>query len=196
MIVLFALQIWIAGESVADYRYNSKSCHYREKYLDTGDRGFFFQGELYICGREKDILIIRGRNIDPAPLEQVVSEMAEIRSGCVAIFPLRDEAKGEEFPTLVAELKNSQRMENVDVTELKSKIHNLILEKFQIHLGQILLVESGSLPRTSSGKIQRRMCRQIFLQGSINRGPGRARFKALMAIIRGKFYQWYTELFR
>ncbi|WP_048751268.1 fatty acyl-AMP ligase, partial [Crocosphaera watsonii] len=134
-------------------------------FLRTGDLGFFKDGELYITGRMKDLIIIRGTNHYPQDLEWTVQHLNPVfRSDYGAAFSV--EVDGEEQLVVVQELE--RRSGELDFEQLLGDIRQEIAEEHEIQTYAIVLAKSGTVLKTASGKIQRRACRQNFLNGSIN----------------------------
>jgi len=133
-------------------------------WLKTGDVGFIYQGELYLCGREKDLVIIRGRNHDPAFIEQGLEGVQGMRAGCAAAFAVRPEGSDTEEIVVVAEL---QKDNEVSESVLRSNCIEAIQEETGLQVSDLQLVVAGTLPRTSSGKIRRSRTRQLYLAGEL-----------------------------
>jgi amino acid adenylation domain-containing protein/non-ribosomal peptide synthase protein (TIGR01720 family) len=133
-------------------------------YLRTGDLGFVRSGELFVTGRVKDLIIIRGRNLYPHDLELAVEQSHEtLRTGGAAAFSL--DVEGEERLVVVQELEARRRADLPAVIEL---IRQTLAEEFEVQPYAILLVKAGSVPKTSSGKIQRSACRARFETGAFD----------------------------
>jgi fatty-acyl-CoA synthase len=130
-----------------------------EVWLHTGDLGYVADGGLYICGRIKDIIIIRGRNFYPQDIEWVVSELPGIRRGNVVAFGV--DVDGEEQLVICAEAFQS------DAAGLTEQITQSIAAQVGLAVHKVEIVPQGSLPRTSSGKPQRRKTKQMFLEGAL-----------------------------
>jgi acyl carrier protein len=135
-------------------------------YLRTGDLGVIYQGDLYVTGRIKDLIVIRGRNHYPQDIE-LTAEAGHpaLRPGCSAAFAVAGEEA--ERVALVAEINREQR-NSVDMNEVAESIRQAILMEHEIDISAIALIRPGSLPKTSSGKIQRSAIRSAFLNGSLN----------------------------
>ncbi|HVH45515.1 MAG TPA: fatty acyl-AMP ligase [Labilithrix sp.] len=132
-----------------------------ETWLFTGDLGYMVDGEVFICGRLKDMIIVRGRNFYPNDLEWVVSELPSVRRGNVVAFGV--DVDGEEQLVVAAEAFQS------DAEALKQTIAQAILANFSLATHDVVIVPQGTLPRTSSGKPQRRKTRQLYLDGTLSR---------------------------
>ena len=134
-------------------------------FLRTGDLGFIHEGELFITGRIKDLMILWGRNFYPQHLEKTVEESyPALRSNCGAAFSI--EINGEEKLVIAHEVERSY-LRNLNVDEVVAAIRlNMALE----HIAEVyavVLLKTGSIPKTSSGKIQRSLCKAKFLEGSL-----------------------------
>jgi acyl-CoA synthetase (AMP-forming)/AMP-acid ligase II len=139
-------------------------------FLRTGDLGFVSGGELFIAGRSKDLIIIRGRNLYPQDLEAAAERShPAARPGCGAAFAV--EREGEERLIVVQEL-DRRRME--EAPAVADAIRRVLAEEHEVQAQEVVLVRAGGIPKTSSGKIQRHACRAAYLAGSLDvvRGGG------------------------
>lgn len=159
---------------------------FQDGWLHTGDLGYVADGEVYICGRLKDIIIIRGRNYYPQDVEWVVSELPGVRRGNVVAFSVTVNTEahsevhsgfeigaGEEQLVICAEAFQA------DAAGLIEAIASSVSAELGLAAHKIEIVPQGALPRTSSGKPQRRKTKQMFLDGAFARpaqaaGGGRA----------------------
>ena len=139
----------------------SPSDNARETWLHTGDLGYLVDGHLFVCGRLKDIIIIRGRNYYPTDIEWAISELPGVRRGNVVAFGV--EVDGEEQLVIAAEAHQS------DAAGLLDAITSAIASQIGLSVHKVEIVPQGSLPRTSSGKPQRRKTKQMFLDGTLPR---------------------------
>jgi fatty-acyl-CoA synthase len=130
-------------------------------WLYTGDLGYLVEGEVFICGRLKDMIIVRGRNFYPSDLEWVVSELPGVRRGNVVAFS--SDVDGDEQLIIAAEGMSAE------AENLKTAIAQRINADFALTPHEVLIVPQGTLPRTSSGKPQRRKTRQLYLDGTLAR---------------------------
>jgi acyl-CoA synthetase (AMP-forming)/AMP-acid ligase II len=172
-------EVWVAGPHVAQGYWGNPEATasaFRARtadggarcWLRTGDLGFLDEdGELYITGRIKDLIIIRGINHYPQDIEETVQDChAALRRDCGAAFSVPDH-NDEEQLVLVQEVERTFRRQIV-VEEIIASIREAIVKEHEIAAREIVLVRTGSLPKTTSGKIQRRLTRQMFLAGTLS----------------------------
>lgn len=132
-------------------------------YLRTGDLGFFDGGELYVTGRRKDLIIIRGRNHYPQDIEETVQKAYPgLRPGCSAAFSV--DVDGEESLVVVQEVGPTF---DGNVEQALAAIRRAIAQGHELQTHGVVLLKQGSLLKTSSGKIQRRGCKASFLAGTL-----------------------------
>jgi acyl-CoA synthetase (AMP-forming)/AMP-acid ligase II len=172
-------EVWVAGPHVAQgYWRNPEATAsvFRARtasgdaqyWLRTGDLGFIDEdGELYITGRIKDLIIIRGINHYPQDIEETVQDChAALRRHCGAAFSVPDHNHEEQL-VLVQEVERTFRRQ-IAIEEIVASIREAITREHQIAAREIVLIRTGSLPKTTSGKIQRRLTRQMFLAGTLS----------------------------
>jgi acyl-CoA synthetase (AMP-forming)/AMP-acid ligase II len=176
-------EIWASSPSIAQGYWNRPEETTRSfvagsggdtrKYLRTGDLGFLRSGELYITGRLKEMIIVNGRNHYPADIERTVeATSAALQPGCTAAFGV--EMSGEERVVVAAELRRTHLGEwknhgygesHFDTTFFE--IQAAVSEHHDLRIVNFMFLRPGALPKTSSGKIQRSLCRQRFLDGTL-----------------------------
>jgi fatty-acyl-CoA synthase len=157
-------EITFAGPSVTGGYFRAPeptAAAYRDGWLHTGDLGFLDGGEVYVCGRLKDLVIVRGRNYFPQDIEWVAAEVEGVRRGNVVAFASQDEEREEQL-VVVAEALSS------DAAGLPERIAAAVLRAVGVAPWKVVLVAQGSLPRTSSGKPQRRKTRELFETGGLS----------------------------
>ena len=137
-------------------------------WLDTGDRGYLANNELYITCREKDMIIRAGRNLFPYDLEAAVGEIDAIRKGCVAVFGSTDKLTGTERIVVVAERRGQGSQ---DDSAICREIQKQAQRIFGTPVDDIALVAPFSVLKTSSGKIRRTACRERYELGEIETKP-------------------------
>jgi fatty-acyl-CoA synthase len=130
-----------------------------DRWLNTGDLGYFADGSLYITGRAKDLMIINGRNIWPQDLENLAELQPEVRPTDASAFSVPG-TDGAELPVLVVVCRELDR---AALTSLADRLHEAIAAEFGINC-LIELVPPHTLPRTSSGKLSRSIARKEFLE--------------------------------
>lgn len=168
-------EFWLAGRSVAS-GYWGKPDETEQTFqavladsgdgpfLRTGDLGFLHDGEIYVTGRRKDLIIIRGRNLYPQDIELTAEQAHDVlRAAGGAAFSV-DQGGGEEL-VIVHEVDRAARQ--VDLEEVSVAIRQAIAEQHDVFAGQVALVRAGGVPKTSSGKVQRQQCRTAFLTGAL-----------------------------
>ena len=137
------------------------------KYLRTGDLGFFHQGELYITGRLKDMIIIRGSNYYPQDIEFVAeASHTALRANASAAFSV--EVNNEEKLVIVVEVERTA-IKDLNVDEVCDAIRQQVSEEFELEVYGIQLIRTASILKTSSGKIQRKACKEGFLDKSLQK---------------------------
>jgi acyl-CoA synthetase (AMP-forming)/AMP-acid ligase II len=134
-------------------------------FLRTGDLGFMRDGELYITGRLKDVLIVRGCNYYPQDIEGTVEAAhPAIRRSAVAAFSVTDSL--EEQVVVIAEIERTQ-MRTVQVPDLLRAIRARVIEEHGLPLKDVVFLRPGTLSRTTSGKVRRRHCRTLYLSDQL-----------------------------
>jgi acyl-CoA synthetase (AMP-forming)/AMP-acid ligase II len=160
-------EIWIASPSIAQGYWNkpnetTQAFHLYTSdtaegpFLRSGDLGFLWENELYLTGRSKDLIIIRGRNLYPQDIELTVAQSHEVlRADAGAAFSI--DVQGEEQLVVINEVERTYRY--VDSKTVMSGAVRAIAETYEIQPYRVLFIKMGTLPRTSSGKVQRHLAR-------------------------------------
>lgn len=186
-------EIWLAGPSVAEGYWNNPAAteqtfgaHLADTgegpFLRTGDLGFLHQGQLYITGRLKDLIIIRGRNYYPQDIEVTAEEShPALRPGCGAAFTV--ELNGQERLVVVQEVQRHYREPDVD--EVSQAIRGAVAEEHGLQIYAVVLLKTGTIPKTSSGKIQRHACRDDFVAGRLE-AVGRS-------VLSDSYFDWSED---
>ena len=130
-------------------------------WLDTGDLGFVDQGQLYVCGRAKDVVIIRGANHAPQEFEECLDDLPGVRTGCAVAVGHVDPVAQEEGLWVFAETTDDAP------DDLETRISAAIVSRTQVKPQRVQLVAPGTLPRTSSGKLRRGEALRLALAGEL-----------------------------
>lgn len=167
-------EIWVSGPSVAKGYWNQPELTQATfcadldgdgPFLRTGDLGFLSNGELYVTGRQKDLLIFRGQNHYPQDIEATVAQChPALKSGYGAA--ISRVVAGEERLVIVQEVERSYRR-NLNLGEIITAVRQAIAQDHELMTHGLYLLKPGSIPKTSSGKIQRQACRQALLNDSL-----------------------------
>ena len=169
-------EVWVGGEDVAQGYWQNKEATEQTfraytkggqgPYLRTGDLGFMHQGELYFSGRHKDLIIIRGQNHYPQDIELTAGKAhAALNTGLGAAFSV--ERDKQERLIVVYEVHRTA-MRKLDIDEVARTVRSAISERHDLMLDALVLIKPGTLTKTSSGKIQRSGCKQVYLNDGLN----------------------------
>lgn len=170
-------EIWVAGESVSTGYWNQPELTATvfnqrlpgddsKAYLSTGDIGFFRDGELFVVGRLKDLIVINGANHAPHDLEREVQlSHAAVNNGGCAAFSIEGEVT--DLLVVVAELRREWVRRSHEWPAIISSIRTAIRQSHDLAVFEVVLIRPGALPRTSSGKVRRRQCRAEYLANSL-----------------------------
>jgi natural product biosynthesis luciferase-like monooxygenase protein len=168
-------EIWIQGPNVARGYWNKPEETGRTfggllasgdegKFLRTGDLGFIDEGDLFIVGRIKDLIIINGRNHAPEDIESaLVSRLPSVRPGTLAAVSV--DAGEREVVVIVIEARDSR---GLDIEEAAALTRRVVAEAIGIQVHTVAFIQPGSIPKTSSGKVQRYLCKRGYLEGSLD----------------------------
>jgi acyl-CoA synthetase (AMP-forming)/AMP-acid ligase II len=180
-------EIWISGDSIARgywdrpdetaHTFQARLANSEDgPFMRTGDFGFVHEGELFVTGRLKDLIIVDGRNLYPQDIEATVEQAhPAVRSGCVAAFSV--DLDGEERVIVAAEVERNfilaQKQNGADGAvkarqELVNAVRRAVAEQHDVRVQAVVLLKTGHIPKTSSGKIQRHACRAGFLADSLD----------------------------
>jgi len=142
-----------------------------EPWLHTGDLGYLKGGRLFVCGRLKDIIIVRGRNYYPSDVEWAVGELPPVRRGNVVAFGAPIDAQGRVSADGVGDEQLIVCCEGTssEAPALREAIARCVADQFGLTVHEVVVAPLAALPRTSSGKPQRRKTRQMYLEGSLPR---------------------------
>ena len=141
----------------------------RDGWLHTGDLGYQVDGELFVCGRIKDLIIVGGRNYYPTDVEWAAAEVPGVRTGNVVAFGLVAPGGGAERVVLCAETRHPP----AQYVALGHAVRAHVMQATGLRLDEVLLLPPGTLPKTSSGKLQRSKTREAYLRGTLADGARR-----------------------
>jgi fatty-acyl-CoA synthase len=154
-------ELLLRGTSVTPGYYKREAATralFEDDWLCTGDLAYILDGQLIICGRIKDVIIVGGRNVFPEDIERAVGGLDNVRAGNVIAFGMEG-YKGKESVVVVAEV----RTDGADADTVSYDIHHRTLEVCGLPPRDVMLVQPGTLPKTSSGKLQRAKCKELYL---------------------------------
>jgi fatty-acyl-CoA synthase len=181
--------LWFRGPSAAAGYYRNPSATQKllplgppaneEEFawVDSGDRAYRADGEIYVTGRVKDIIIKGGRNLYPHEIEEMAARVEGIRKGCIVAFGSKDEGSGTEKLVVVAEVRERDRRK---LAAISAAVTEQVSSGLGLPPDRVELVPPGSIPKTSSGKLRREETRQLFVKGLLSEG----RRPAWMQILR------------
>ena len=169
-------EIWVSSASVAQGYWQQPEVSKRSfqaytdsgkgSFLRTGDLGLIKEGQLLITGRLKELIIINGLNYYPQDIENTVtSSHSSLRPNSGAVFSIL--IHGQEKLVIVQEV-NHHSLGKLNIDEITGNICQAVMQNHELSVYDLVLLKSGKLPKTSSGKIQRQVCRSKFLQGTLH----------------------------
>ena len=161
-------ELLLRGTSVTPGYYkrpDATAALFRDGWLCTGDLAYIVDGELVLCGRIKDVIIVGGRNVFPEDIERTVAQIEGVRAGNVISFGVEG-YKGKESVVVVAEVRPNVASNGADsdvMSALRHDVHQRTIDVCGLPPRDVMLVKAGTLPKTSSGKLQRAKCRELYL---------------------------------
>lgn len=161
-------EVWVRGPSLMREYLNQPQATravLKDGWLNTGDLGFVYRHELYVTGRAKDVLIVRGANHAPDEIEAAVSELDQVRTGCAAAVGYLPQTGDREEVWLFVEPSRGWR--HAERGDLEEVCRHQVLAHTGIAIDRLEVLEPRTLPRTSSGKIRRRRTLELFLAGEL-----------------------------
>ena len=194
-------EIWVQGPSVAQgywdqpqltrhsFKAQIEDDPHGGLFLRTGDLGFVLEGEIYITGRSKDLIILRGRNLYPQDIERAVQvNVPGMRKGAGAAFTV--EGEGEQKLVIAQEVSRTH-LRKIDVDRAMNQIRLAVFKHQEVRVHTVVLVSPGGCPKTTSGKIRRSACRNLFLKKQlpiINRLDCDESYETSSAILTGTIF--------
>jgi fatty-acyl-CoA synthase len=173
-------QIVVEGPSVAKGYFGDEAttaATFQNGRVRTGDLGYFADGHLYVCGRSKDLIILRGRNYYPQDIEKIISDIEGVRTSQVAVFTCARNGNGHagaDVPTgddrlvAVAEVSKAEFAQDA----MRRAIVSAVQERIGLKVDEVHFLRRGELPKTSSGKVRRRETRARLVAGTLQLATG------------------------
>ncbi|MEM9212770.1 MAG: AMP-binding protein [Cyanobacteria bacterium P01_F01_bin.150] len=208
-------EVWVTGNSVAqgywqradetEAVFNGRVEDRQESFLRTGDLGFISQGDLYITGRIKDVIIVRGQNHYPQDIEAAIAAChPALRQGHGAVFSVEcigaDGQSGQQQIVVVQEVERTWVRKLKDealTTDIMAAMRAAVSHSHALQIGAIALVKPNGIPKTSSGKIQRQQCKTDWLAGELAgviKAEGRRQKAELKAEVKAEGRRQKAEL--
>ncbi|PHQ36617.1 AMP-binding protein [Rhodopirellula bahusiensis] len=168
-------EIWLAGPSIASGYWKREEVNAEvfgatladgdssEKFLRTGDLGFVHDGEIYVTGRSKDVVILRGRNLFPQDIEATVKGLLQANVlQCAAVA-----TTGRTGDALTVAAEVSRHVDSEELPDIVRHIRRAIIDDHEVDARQVLITRPGGIPLTTSGKVQRQQCRAMIEGGEL-----------------------------
>ena len=159
-------------------------------FMRTGDLGYLVDGNIYICGRAKDVIIVNGKNYYPQDLEWSACEVDGVRAGNSVAFPSFKAGLGREAVVIVAETKDVERRD-----ELAAAIRTRVAQDTGLTVDEVVVVEAGTIPKTSSGKLQRRKARQEYEEGGLSKRVDEGKLKLAGHLVESQLAHLKLSIF-
>ena len=177
-------QLWFRSPSATSGYYRNPEAT-RElmrdgDWLNSGDLAYWGDGEIYITGRAKDVIIKAGRNLYPHEIEEIAGRVKGVRTGCVVAFGAPDERTGTERLIVTAEIRDPR-----SAKEIEAEISRAVDEALGLPPDVIALLRPQSIPKTSSGKLRRSDTRRLYLEGKLGKKQQSASMQIAKLAVRG-----------
>jgi len=160
--------LWFRGSAASQGYYRNPEAtaaiRPQDDWVDSGDRAYLKDGEVYITGRVKDIIIKVGRNLYPHEIEELAGRVHGVRTGCVVAFGVRDAALGSERLVVVAETRAEEAEAR---SHIAAQINESIADQLDLPPDVVEFVPPHSIPKTSSGKLRREATKELYLSGRL-----------------------------
>jgi fatty-acyl-CoA synthase len=191
-------RLWFRGPSATRGYYRNPNAT-RElmrdgDWLDSGDLAYWGDGEIYITGRAKDVIIKAGRNLYPHEVEEIAGRIAGVRTGCVVAFGAPDERSGTERLVVAAELRDISAAKRIE-----GEIASAVNEAMGMPPDVVALLAPQSIPKTSSGKLRRSETRRLFLEGKLGQKQPAPWMQIARLAVRGagpRAWSWVQRVAR
>jgi 1-acyl-sn-glycerol-3-phosphate acyltransferase len=161
-------RLWFRGASATSGYYHNPAATQElmrdGDWLNSGDLAYWADGEIYITGRAKDIIIKAGRNLYPHEVEEIAGRVQGVRTGCVVAFGAPDERSGSERLVVTAEVRDTASAKRIE-----DEISRAVNEALGMPPDLVMLLPPQSIPKTSSGKLRRSETRRLFIEGNLGK---------------------------
>jgi fatty-acyl-CoA synthase len=169
---------------------------FHQGFWETGDLGYIFEGEIYITGRKKDIIIKAGRNYYPEEIEITTAQVPGVRKGCVVAFGVSDSKTGTEKLVVVAETRETNLKERARIRE---EIIDRLTTALAVPPDHIILVPPNTILKTSSGKLRRSSCKEDYLSHKIGKAKTPTWWQFLKLGLLGTWHfakKWFSNILK
>ncbi len=160
-------------------------------WLSTGDLGYLADGQVFVCGRKKDVLIVHGKNYYPQDLEWAASRVERVRTGNVIAFATYREGLGREAVVVLAETREPEE----SWSQIASEVRDTIQRSLGLGVDEVTMLPAGTLPKTSSGKVQRSRARQLYEAGELRPREQDGAVQIAKHLARSQLAQWRLRIF-
>lgn len=158
-----------------------------QDWLDSGDLAYIAEGDIFITGRSKDVIIRAGRNIYPHELEEAIGNVAGVRKGCVVAFGTKERRSGTERLVILVETREK---ETAQKDELRNSIIPIASDLIGMPPDEVILVPPHTILKTSSGKLRRSACRELYEQGQLTQATKALWLQISHTLLRSLLPEW------
>ncbi|MDO9022441.1 MAG: fatty acyl-AMP ligase [Myxococcales bacterium] len=181
-------ELCMKGPSVCPGYYanpETTAASFKDGWLYSGDKGYVADGAVYVCGRIKDMIIVHGRNYYPTDIEWVVNDVEGVRRGSAVAFACLPAAASSEQLAIVAEWAGKEQPSAEALEVIRKRVTELVQGALGLNAWQVVLIPPGTVPKTSSGKLQRRKTKQQFEDGTLGQeAPTTDKLDAKVAVAK------------
>lgn len=164
---------------------------YHDGWLDSGDLAYMADGEVFVTGRRKDLIIKAGRNLYPVEIEELAASVSGVRQGCVVAFEVTDDRRAMEELVIIAETRVQNKSTREEISQ---QIKEVIATALDITPDHVIMVAPHVVPKTSSGKLQRSACKKMYLEGKLGKSRMPAWMQISRLVIQGAWYRMLAGL--
>ncbi|MEZ4408746.1 MAG: fatty acyl-AMP ligase, partial [Polyangiales bacterium] len=163
-------ELCFKGPSVAGGYYKNPeatAAAFKGEWLHSGDKGYVANGDVYVCGRIKDLIIINGRNYYPTDIEWTVNDLEGVRRGSAVAFATLPASASSEHLVVVAEWAGKDKPSDAAMEATRKLVKEKVQADIGLNVHDVALIPPGTVPKTSSGKLQRRKTKQQYEDGTL-----------------------------